>query len=828
MNLLQKLTNWYFKREALPYWCVFIFDCAATFLAGLIVFWAYHKTLYNIAHFWGIVHTIFIYVFIAMIGFRTFRTYSGVLRYSSFVDLQHIAYANILSLMVAILAHYPLYQLPAPLFEPFRIRHLIVMYAVSTTLMWAGRVLIKELYELSSISKGVANALVYGVKEGGVGLAKSVRNEKPSNFHIRGFISHNGDLNGHLLMGVGVYQVEDLPDVLDRFRIRAVLVSPQLNNEFRNDQQLQSMLTDAGVKIYMTKGYSEGTDIDKMQLKEVSIDDLLPRDEINVDMESLDKMLKGQRILITGSAGSIGSEMVRQIAKFAPAEMMLIDQAETPQHDIRLMMRKEFPDIKVQAVVTSICKEQRMERIFSDFRPDYVFHAAAYKHVPMMEDNPSESVQNNVLGTKILADLSVKYGVKKFVMISTDKAVNPTNVMGCSKRICEIYVQALDAALKSPTPALPCKEGASPTPDPSPVGRGVSPTPNPSPVGRGTCQESPYMTADPALYELLKEYSRDMRNNPTDAERAAWSVLSDNNLGYKFRRQHIIGDYIVDFVCLEKMLVIEIDGEYHNEWEQQINDEERTEWLHKRGFNVIRFTNAEVIAEPTLFAQKVKSALNSPLPTGEGSGVGLSPLPTGEGSGVGLSPLPTGEGQGGASCQFVTTRFGNVLGSNGSVIPLFERQIKEGGPVTVTDPEIIRYFMLIPEACKLVLEAGTMGNGGEIFVFDMGKPVKIADLAKRMILLSGAKNIEIKYTGLRPGEKLYEEMLSTEENTKPSFHEKIRIATVREYDFEKVSRDIDDLIAISRQYDDMATVRKMKEIVPEFISNNSVYSVLDK
>ena len=687
MNLLQKLTNWYFKREALPYWCVFIFDCAATFLAGLIVFWAYHKTLYNIAHFWGIVHTIFIYVFIAMIGFRTFRTYSGVLRYSSFVDLQHIAYANILSLMVAILAHYPLYQLPAPLFEPFRIRHLIVMYAVSTTLMWAGRVLIKELYELSSISKGVANALVYGVKEGGVGLAKSVRNEKPSNFHIRGFISHNGDLNGHLLMGVGVYQVEDLPDVLDRFRIRAVLVSPQLNNEFRNDQQLQSMLTDAGVKIYMTKGYSEGTDIDKMQLKEVSIDDLLPRDEINVDMESLDKMLKGQRILITGSAGSIGSEMVRQIAKFAPAEMMLIDQAETPQHDIRLMMRKEFPDIKVQAVVTSICKEQRMERIFSDFRPDYVFHAAAYKHVPMMEDNPSESVQNNVLGTKILADLSVKYGVKKFVMISTDKAVNPTNVMGCSKRICEIYVQALDSFIKR------------------------------------------------------REERGERRENTLDKTSQPLSTIQNNS-----------------------------------EHEPQASEP------LERAKHIERLNRSSAAFEPT----------------------------------------PQG------ACQFVTTRFGNVLGSNGSVIPLFERQIKEGGPVTVTDPEIIRYFMLIPEACKLVLEAGTMGNGGEIFVFDMGKPVKIADLAKRMILLSGAKNIEIKYTGLRPGEKLYEEMLSTEENTKPSFREKIRIATVREYDFEKVSRDIDDLIAISRQYDDMATVRKMKEIVPEFISNNSVYSALDK
>lgn len=650
MNIFQKITNWYFTKEALPYWCVFIFDCVMTFLAGLIVFWAYHRTGYNIEHFWGIVHSILIYVLIAMIGFRAFKTYSGVMRFSSFVDLQQIAYANILSLLVAILVHYPLYRLPQPMFEAFRIRHLVVMYAVATLLMWAGRVLVKELYELSSLNRHVRNALVYGVKEGGIGVAKSIRNENPARFRLKGFISHDKNFHGHQLMGVGVFQTSELDEVLTRYRIRAVLVSPQRNAEFRNDQELQGILTNAGVKIFMTRGYSENAATDRIQMKEVSIDDLLPRDEIKVDLEGVSKMLKGQRILVTGSAGSIGGEMVRQIAQFAPAEMMLIDQAETPQHDIRLMMKKQWPDIKVHTVVTSITKQKRMEKVFSEFRPDYVFHAAAYKHVPMMEDNPSESVQNNVHGTKILADLSVKYGVKKFVMISTDKAVNPTNVMGCSKRICEIYVQALDAALKSPTLALPSREGVS----------------------------------------------------------------------------------------------------------------------------------------------------------------------------------PTGEGQGGAVCQFVTTRFGNVLGSNGSVIPLFERQIKEGGPVTVTDPNIIRYFMLIPEACKLVLEAGTMGNGGEIFVFDMGKPVKIADLAKRMILLSGAKNVEIKYTGLRPGEKLYEEMLSTEENTKPSFHEKIRIASVREYDYGEVSKAIDELIAVSLEYDDMATVKKMKEIVPEFISNNSVYSVLDR
>jgi FlaA1/EpsC-like NDP-sugar epimerase len=374
---------------------------------------------------------------------------------------------------------------------------------------------------------------------------------------------------------------------------------------------------------------------DKLELREVTVEDLLPRDEIKVDLKSVSQELNNRRVLITGSAGSIGAEIVRQVAAFKPQEMLLIDQAETPQHDITLMMAKEFPNIKAEVIVTSICKEERMEELFSRFRPDYVFHAAAYKHVPMMEENPSEAVQNNVYGTRVIADLSVKYNVKKFVMISTDKAVNPTNVMGCSKRICEIYVQSLNK----------------------------------------------------------------------------WTV---------------------------------------------------------------------------------------------------------------------DKGQGTGKTQFVTTRFGNVLGSNGSVIPLFREQIRQGGPVTVTHPDIIRFFMLIPEACKLVLEAGTMGHGGEIFVFDMGKPVKIADMAQRMIRLSGAKDVKIKYTGLRTGEKLYEEVLTKEENTLPTFNDKIKIAQVREYDYDQVCRDIEELIAISRQYDNMATVRKMKEIVPEYKSNNSIYEVLDK
>ncbi len=641
MNILYKLRNWYFTKRALPYWCILLIDLAIVFLSAFIVYWAVHRGMQTLLNSYALARVLMIYLFISLVCFRLFHTYSGVIRYSSFIDLMRVGFANGLACVIMIVLHYWINYLPANKFVHLRTVDILGTYAVATMLMWLVRVGVKYFYDLAYVDKDVVPVFVYGVQDGGIGIAKAIRGDKPQRFLLRGFISHIEGYRSHLLMGVKVYDVDErLREALAKKKIQAVLVSPQRTELFRNDQELQRMLTEMGVHIYMIPDTVEwdARSLTSVQLKEVSIDDLLPRDEINVDLDEIAQMLSGQRILITGSAGSIGGEMVRQIATFKPAEMMLIDQAETPQHDIRLLMQKQWPETKVHTIVTNICKEKRMETIFEQFRPDYVFHAAAYKHVPMMEDNPSESVQNNVYGTKILADLSVKYGVKKFVMISTDKAVNPTNIMGCSKRICEIYVQALDRELK--------REG------------GVKET-----------QEAP--------------------------------------------------------------------------------------------------------------------------------------------------------------TQFVTTRFGNVLGSNGSVIPLFEKQIRAGGPVTVTDPNIIRYFMLIPEACKLVLEAGTMGNGGEIFVFDMGKPVRIADLAKRMILLSGAKNVEIKYTGLRAGEKLYEEMLSTEENTKPSFHEKIRIADVRPYDYEQVRRDIDELIRVSTDYDDMATVKKMKEMVPEFISNNSVYSVLD-
>lgn len=483
----------------------------------------------------------------------------------------------------------------------------------------------------------MVRALIYGALSGGIGLAKNIQEQRPRRFILEGFISHDTKSEHMRIMGKKVYNInDDLSSIIRRKNIRAILVSPLRLNDFRNNQELQNELIEAGCKIFFAQnildtdaknGQASDDEIKEMQLREVNVEDLLPRQKIDVDLDSVGEVLRGKRILITGSAGSIGSEIVRQVASFEPAALMLIDQAETPQHDIRLMMAKQFPNVKAETIVTSICDQTRMNRIFRTFMPEFVFHAAAYKHVPMMENNPSEAVRNNVLGTKVIADLSVKYGVQKFVMISTDKAVNPTNVMGCSKRICEIYTQSLSRA------------------------------------------------------------------------------------------------------------------------QQQT--------------------------------------------------------------------------------QFVTTRFGNVLGSNGSVIPIFREQIRNGGPVTVTDERIVRFFMLIPEACKLVLEAGTKGNGGEIFVFDMGQPVHIVDLAKRMIQLSGAKNIEIKFTGLRAGEKLYEEVLSELENTKPSFHDKIRIAQVREYEYNKVRQDIDDLISTAQQYDDMSTVKKMKQIVPEFKSNNSIYEKLD-
>lgn len=639
MLSIRKIVDSYFSKRTFPYWCVLLLDSAILFLSGVFVYWCFNRGTALQLNFWPLTHLMLLCVGVHFIFFAIFRTYSEIIRYSSFNDLIRVAQAMGCSALAVIAVHFFTNSCPSRVFAHVQVRQILIAEAIATGLMWLLRVSIKWVYDTYFRTEAAKNVFIYGIRAGGIGLAKAIRREKPMHYRLRGFISHDPALgaNGTRLMGEPVYEVNaSLPDVIRRKGIDAVLVAPGRIDRFRNDTALQDYILQSGARIFSANNVVD-TEHDAIKgaptLKEVSIEDLLPRDEICVDLESVAESLRGKRILITGSAGSIGSEIVRQVASFAPSKMMLIDSAETPQHDIRRMMAHDFPSVPCATVVTSITKADRMENIFKTFLPEYVFHAAAYKHVPMMEDNPCESIQNNVLGTKILADLSVKYGVRRFVMVSTDKAVNPTNVMGCSKRICEVYVQSLNKA--------------------------------------------------------------------------------------------------------------ERDG---------------------------------VVKGQT---------------------------------------------------QFITTRFGNVLGSNGSVIPIFERQIKAGGPVTVTDPNIIRYFMLIPEACELVLEAGTKGEGGEIFVFDMGKPVRIADLARRMIELSGAKGVEIKYTGLRDGEKLYEEVLSESEATKPSFHEKIRIACVREYDWSDVSREIDALIAQSHTYDDMAVVASMKRLVPEYISNHSKYTVLD-
>jgi FlaA1/EpsC-like NDP-sugar epimerase len=627
------LLSWYFTRRTIPYWTVVFADSLIVLFATLMVLMAANGVIATFASGTHLVLLLIAYLLLYMVGFRLFHTYSGIIRYSTFVDLQRLLYAvGVSTVLLLPLQYYLLNKLiRVPLSD------VIGLAVIILAMLWAERILVKYLFETTIRPDSRQKVFIYGVKHGGVTLMQSIENSS-SPYKVVGFISDNEFIEHKKLAGIEVYNNDEYVVAHMKQKGATILmVSPQKNDRLRENDTMINRLIEAGIHIYMTppaREYGQHEDLGYKSLHQVDVEDLLPRERIEIDMVAVGNLLQGKKILITGAAGSIGSEMVRQIAPFAPAELILVDQAETPLHDIRLMMKERWPEITAPTLIADISNAHRMEEIFSRHRPDYVFHAAAYKHVPMMEDNPVESIVNNVEGTRIIADAAVKYGAKKFVMISTDKAVNPTNVMGCSKRICEIYVQSLDSAIK---------------------------------------------------------------------------------------------------------------------------------------------------------AGKVQGVT-----------------------------------------QFVTTRFGNVLGSNGSVIPLFEKQIAAGGPITVTHPNIIRFFMLIPEACKLVLEAGTMGNGGEIFVFDMGKPVRIADLAKRMIKLSGATNVEIKYTGLRDGEKLYEEVLNDEEQTLPTFHQKIKIAKVRQYDYLEANVEIGKLVAAAQQnVDDMTLVAAMKQIVPEFKSQHSIYERLD-
>lgn len=636
MSLLRNITNWYFSKKALPYWCVLLVDCVVVMFAGYVAYYVTGTGDAFASNFWPLTRGLVLMAFIFVLPFRLFHTYSGILRYSSFVDLQRLSLAVLSGSAITSLVEFSTRSfLPDCGVQLLYWKALLVVFCLATLILWIERVLVKTLFDVFRMDASTKSAFIYGVREGGTSIAKSIRNDDPVVYSLKGFVSPDDSMKDAFLLGVPVYQDDDkLVGTMKQKGVKVLFVSPLQTAHFRERETLVDALIQAGVQIMMfpeAEAWDGHTDM--RRLKEVDIEDVLPRDKIEVDMDAIGAQLKDKVILITGAAGSIGSEMVRQVAVYHPKAMVLIDQAETPMHDIRRMMAEKYPEISAVTLVSSITRRARMESLFDRYRPDYVFHAAAYKHVPMMEDNPVEAVQNNIYGTRVIADLAVKYRTKKFVMISTDKAVNPTNVMGCSKRICEIYCQSLNSAIAS----------------------------------------------------------------------------------------------------------------------------------------------------------------------GKVEGV----------------------------TQFVTTRFGNVLGSNGSVIPIFREQIAKGGPVTVTHPDIVRYFMLIPEACRLVLEAGTMGNGGEIFVFDMGKPVKIVDLAKRMITLSGAKDVEIVFSGLRDGEKLYEEVLNDAEKTAPTCHPKIKVARVREYEYADTCADEERLLEASYSFDDMAIVKIMKEIVPEFKSRHSVYEQLD-
>ena len=624
----------------LPRWIVLLFDILLSLTAFFIaesVAQKLHTNLYGEPAYSQTIRLLVLFI-AQLILFRAFHTYSGVLRYSSFVDAIKIFFAILINVMLVSLVNFLLFSMSKGII--FYFAELIVYGILAFLLLFMMRLTIKTMYDyLTQHGEYITPVMIYGTKSAAIGIAKMVMSEQVgSHYKLVGFIDDDKDASEKMIMGVRVYHLNE--DVLQKViakKAKAVIISPLKQNQL-NSTAILDKFVDNNLAILslppMNVWKNEIPNI--RQIKSMQIEDLLDRAKIDISTENISAQLKDKVVLVTGAAGSIGSEIANQVLKFDTKLVVLLDHAESPMHDLKLDLQEKFEDRNVTIFLGDVRNKERMDYMMDLYRPDIIYHAAAYKHVPMMEDYPVESVQVNVLGTKILADLSVKYRVERFVMVSTDKAVNPTNVMGASKRVAEIYVQS-----------------------------------------------------------LFRKLQLTMNGNTT---------------------------------------------------------------------------------------------------------------------------------------KFITTRFGNVLGSSGSVIPYFKKQIEHGGPVTVTHPEIIRYFMTIPEACMLVLEAGSMGNGGEIYIFDMGKPVKIVDLARKMIRLAGfvpEEDIKIVYTGLRPGEKLYEELLNKKEITQNTHHPKIMIANVQQYDFDKVSVLIDKLINYSKLCKDYLTVSTMKKIVPEFKSKNSQYERLD-
>ena len=620
----------------LPRWCVLLLDLMLCSLGYWLSIWIgtslfhYHPTglMISTAGQYGIL------IAVQAGCFWLFHTYSGILRYSTFVDTLKVLSSVVVCSMGLMITNI-IWQLCTG-DKPFMNTALLLYILVSFILLFCERVGVKTLYEsIRQATTSGPKVLIYGTKSAGIAIGKMLIASGNTPYHPVGFIDDKREERKYKLLGMRVHMLDE--DLFERMRsnhIEHVIISPLKMKELNPAKDLTVFL-EHGIKILTTPyftTYSEDSSKSAIgRIDAIRIEDLLERDTIRISTENVSRILTDKVVLVSGAAGSIGQEIVRQVLKYQPRAMVLLEQGESPLHDLTLDLKEMYPEAVLIPCIGNIRERERVEEVFREFRPDVVYHAAAYKHVPLMEDHPNEAIHANVLGTKNMADMAVKYGTERFVMISTDKAVNPTNVMGASKRIAEMYVQALN------------KETA------------------------GT--------------------------------------------------------------------------------------------------------------------------------------------------------------------SFITTRFGNVLGSNGSVIPYFKKQIQKGGPVTVTHPDIIRYFMTIPEACTLVLEASVLGNGGEIFVFDMGQPVKILHLAQNMIRLAGYTpdvDIPIVFTGLRPGEKLYEELLNQKETTLPTEHEKIMIARVREYAFAEVSQGIDELIAMSYEGKPFETVRKMKELVPEFKSMNSVYQKLDE